>query len=81
MGAGMAELIRDFWQIILAVIGALAFAIRTEAKTAEHTRDLIRLQTQRDNDQAAHQRSRDETHGLLRDVNSKLDRLIERMIK
>lgn len=77
----MIETIREFWQIIATALGAAFFIVRMESRTAEHGRELARLQTQRDADQAAHQRSRDETHGLLRDVNSKLDRLIERMIK
>ncbi len=77
----MFETIREFWQVIAAALGAAFFIVRMESRTAEHGRELARLQTQRDADQSAHQRSRDETHGLLRDVNSKLDRLIERMIK
>jgi uncharacterized protein YukE len=75
------EAFQEYWQIISASIAALVFIVRMEGKTAEHTRELERLQVQRDADQAAHQRSRDETHGMLRDMNSKLDRLIERMMK
>jgi hypothetical protein len=77
----MTDAIKEFWQIIAAALGAAFFIVRMESRTAEHGRELARLQTQRDNDQAVHQRSRDETHGLLRDVNGKLDRLIERMMK
>ena len=77
----MFEVIRDYWHIIGAALAGSWFIVRTEDRTAENGREIARLQTQRDADQAAHQRSRDETHGLLRDVNGKLDRLIERMIK
>ena len=77
----MIDAIREFWQIIAAALAAAFFIVRMESRTAEHGRELARLQTQRDNDQDAHQRSRDETHGLLRDMNAKIDRLIERMIK
>lgn len=77
----MFEVIRDYWHIIGSALAGSWFIVRTEARTAENGREIQRLQTQRDADQAAHQRSRDETHGLLRDVNGKLDRLIERMIK
>jgi len=75
------EILLTYWQILLAFFISVVFIVRTESKTREHDRELSRLQTQRDADQAAHQRSRDETHGMLRDMNSKLDRLIERMMK
>lgn len=75
------EVILTYWQILLTFLAAIIFVVRTESRTREHDKDLTRLQVQRDNDQAAHQRSRDETHGMLRDMNSKLDRLIERMMK
>lgn len=75
------EVFLTYWQIVLTFFGAIVFVVRTESKTKEHDRELARLQLQRDADQASHQRSRDETHGVLRDMNSKLDRLIERMIK
>jgi len=75
------EIFLTYWQLFLGVFGAVVFVVRTEGKTREHDKELSRLQTQRDADQAAHQRSRDETHGMLRDMNSKLDRLIERMMK
>lgn len=75
------EIFLTYWQLFLGVFGAVVFVVRTEGKTREHDRELSRLQVQRDADQTAHQRSRDETHGMLRDMNSKLDRLIERMMK
>lgn len=75
------EIFLTYWQLFLGLFGAVVFVVRTEGKTKEHDRELARLQIQRDTDQTAHQRSRDETHGMLRDMNSKLDRLIERMMK
>ena len=75
------EVVLTYWQPFLALVAAIFFIVRLESKTSEHDKELARLQVQRDADQASHQRSRDETHGMLRDMNSKLDRLIERMMK
>lgn len=75
------NVVLEYWQVFLTLIGSIIFIVRTESKTSELAKETTRLQTQRDADQVAHQRSRDETHGMLRDMNSKLDRLIERMMK
>jgi len=77
----MPEIIRDYWHIIGAAIGAVIFVVRMEGRTSFHAVELERLQRQRDADQEAAQRSRDETHRMLHDMNAKLDRLIERQLK
>jgi len=77
----MTELIKDAWEIILAGLAVVVFIIRMEGRTSFHAVELERLQRQRDSDQAAHQRSRDETHRMLHDMDAKLDRLIERNLK
>ena len=77
----MGDLIRDFWHVILTGIAAIVFIIRMEGRTAFHGLEIDRLQRQRDSDQAAAQRSRDETHRMLHDMDAKLDRLIERNMK
>lgn len=77
----MAEIIKEYWGIILSAVAALVFIIRMEGRTAVHTVEIDRLQRQRDADMAAAQRSRDETHRMLHDMDAKLDRLIERNLK
>ena len=77
----MGDLIRDFWHVILTGIAAIVFIIRMEGRTSFHGLEIDRLQRQRDSDQAAAQRSRDETHRMLHDMDAKLDRLIERNMK
>jgi len=77
----MSDLIKEFWAIILAGVGVVVFIIRMEGRTAFHAIEIQRLQLQRDKDQDAAQRSRDETHRMLHDMDMKLDRLIERQIK
>jgi uncharacterized FlaG/YvyC family protein len=75
------NVVLEYWQVFLTLIGSIIFVVRTESKTSALEKEATRLQNQRDADQVAHQRSRDETHGMLRDMNSKLDRLVERMMK
>lgn len=77
----MAEIVKEYWGIILSAVAALVFIIRMEGRTAVHTVEIDRLQRQRDADMAAAQRSRDETHRMLHDMDAKLDRLIERNLK
>ena len=77
----MGDLIREFWAIIVGAVAIIVFVIRMEGKTSFHGIELERLQRQRDADMAAAQRSRDETHRMLHDMDAKLDRLIERQMK
>ncbi len=87
----METLIRDFWHVLLAIAGVIVFAIRHEGKTIFHGAEIKRLQDQRDDDlraakeqrdedQRAAMLSRGETHQMLRDIATKLDRLVERML-
>lgn len=77
----MGDLIKEFWAVILGAVGVIVFIIRMEQRTSFHGIELERLQRQRDADMAAAQRSRDETHRMLHDMDAKLDRLIERQMK
>ena len=77
----MADLLRDFWHVILSALVGLVFIIRLEGKTKTHDVEIKALKTQRDADQQEARRSREETHQMLRDMNAKLDRLIERNMK
>ena len=77
----MTDLIKEFWAIIIGGAAVIVFIIRQEGRTNSHATELGRLQRQRDADQLAAQRSRDETHRMLHDMDAKLDRLIERQMK
>jgi hypothetical protein len=77
----MNDLLKDYWHVVLSVLAAVVFVIRMEGRMSFHGIEIKRLQKQRDDDQNHHQRSRDELHTMLRDMDSKLDRLIERNLK
>lgn len=77
----MTDLIKDAWQFIVAGAAIIIFVIRMEGRANFHSIEIMRLQRQRDADQESALRSREETHSMLRDMNTKLDRLIERNLK
>ncbi len=87
----MPELLIEFWEVILLIGGALIYAIRQEGKLntlfmemdavkRQRDEDRAMYQKQREEDRAAAQKSRDEVHSTLKDVNDKLDRLVERLL-
>lgn len=77
----MTDLIKDAWEFILTGIAIIIFVIRMEGRANFHGIEITRLQRQRDMDQESAMKSREETHNMLRDMNAKLDRLIERNLK
>lgn len=81
MGERVTDIFKEYWHLVVAGIGIVVFIVRMEGRTNFHGVELDRLQRQRDADQAAAQRSRDETHRMLHDMDAKLDRLIERQMK
>lgn len=75
------DLFNQFWNMITAGILALVFVIRMEMAIRYHTKELERLERQRDKDVEDSRVSRNETHQMLRDMDTKLDRLIERNLR
>jgi hypothetical protein len=77
----MSDILKEWWHVIAAAVGAVVFIIRMEGRTGQHAIEIARLWKQRDEDQASAQRSRTETHEKLDEVSRKLDRVIERLMK
>jgi hypothetical protein len=77
----MNDILKEFWALIMLAASTLVYVIRAEGKQDFHEKEILRLQHQRDMDQQAAMRSREETHHMLRDMDIKLDRLIERNMK
>jgi hypothetical protein len=75
------EVIRDFWNMITAGVLALAFVIRMEMAIRYQSKELLRLERQQEKQEANSEKSRSETHDMLKDMNAKLDRLIERNLR
>lgn len=77
----MGDILRDWWHVITAAFGFVIFVIRMEGRTTLHAAEIARLWKQREEDLAAATRARLETHDKLDQMNSKLDRVIERLMK
>lgn len=58
----MPELLKDWWAIIMAVIGAVVWLIRLEARSLGNEKEIRRLWIQRKEDLASAEKSRKEDH-------------------
>lgn len=77
----MPELIQDFWQLLVFLVTSIVYVIRMEGKIGVLVNEIEMLKTRSSEDRNDAKVSRDEVHRMLKDVNDKLDRLIERQIK
>ena len=77
----MPELIKEFWEVLLVIGGAIIYAIRLEGKLNMFGVEIETLKKQRDEDRDTAVKSRDEVHRMLKDISDKLDRVIERSLK
>lgn len=74
----MPEAISEYWEFILLVGGWIIYVLRLEGKLNMFGIKIDIVERQQDRDREAAQKSRDETHRMLKDMSDKLDRLIER---
>lgn len=77
----MPELIQDFWQLLVFLVTSVVYVIRMEGKIGVLVNEIEMLKARSSEDRNDARVSRDEVHRMLKDVNDKLDRLIERQIK
>ena len=77
----MGEVLREWWHALVALTAIGVYLLRLEAKTLLQGAEISRLWRQRDEDQASARQSRVEVHEKLDEVNAKLDRLIERLMR
>lgn len=68
----MADLIREFWGIIIAAVGALTWLLRLENKIALNAAAILRLQQQRHEDLVAAREARAATNDGLREIRNEL---------
>ncbi|MDO5606015.1 MAG: hypothetical protein Q4G25_12725 [Paracoccus sp. (in: a-proteobacteria)] len=68
----MTDVIKEFWGMLLAGIGALSWLIRLEGRITMNASSIDRLEKQRHEDMLAARESRAATNDALRDVKSEL---------
>lgn len=85
----MEDLLAKWWAAILSAIGGLVWLVRLEARAAQNSRDLARLEErlrmQRSEDMAARQRDHeallkrlDETRDDIRDLRAEIKAAFQR---
>lgn len=74
----MAEVVREFWTIIAALVAYVVWLVRLEAKAGGNAQAILRLEKQIDQDRQSANASRAETNAMLSEVRTDIKRLLER---
>ncbi len=80
----MEDVIAQFWKLILAAIGAIAWLVRLEARANQNTRDLtrleLRIEKQRKEDLDARREDWGRMEKMMDEMRSDIKKLLERGI-
>ena len=80
----MEDVIAQFWKVILAAIGAIAWLVRLEARANQNTRDLtrleLRIEKQRKEDLEARREDWGRMEKMMDEMRSDIKKLLERGI-
>lgn len=71
----MSELIKEFWGIIMAAVGAAVWLIRLEGRVSMNAAVIQRMEKQRVSDLNEVSRRREETNKELRDLRSEIHKM------
>jgi len=78
------DVIAQFWKLILAAIGAIAWLVRLEARANQNTRDLtrleLRIEKQRKEDLDARREDWGRMEKMMDEMRSDIKKLLERGI-
>jgi cell division protein FtsL len=78
------DVIAQFWKVILAAIGAIAWLVRLEARANQNTRDLtrleLRIEKQRKEDLEARREDWGRMEKMMDEMRSDIKKLLERGI-
>ena len=74
----MGAILKDYWALVLAVIGFGAWVVRLEARSVRNEREIERLWTQRKEDLENAQHSRDAQSKKLDEIQQDIKKLLER---
>lgn len=78
----MEDVIAQFWKVILAAIGAIAWLVRLEARANQNTRDLtsleLRIEKQRKEDLEARKDDWGRMEKMIDEMRSDIKKLLER---
>lgn len=74
----MEDFLARWWSAVAAVIGAVVWAVRIEAKAMGNSRDIERLWAQRKEDLDAHKEARERTNAILTEIRSDIKTLMRK---
>jgi hypothetical protein len=77
----MTEIAREFWGIIAAVVAAIVWLVRLEARGVANAAEIRRLWSQRKEDMDAARQSRDRTDKRLDEIGADIKSLLREMRK
>jgi len=72
----MAEIIRDFWAVIAAVVAAVVWLVRLEARGISNAAEIRRLWAQRKEDLELQSKAREETNHMLSEIRADIKALL-----
>lgn len=75
------ELLRDYWEIIIAGVALVAWSIRLEAKANENSKEIRRIWVQRREDLDSARESREATNTMLAEVRNDIKTILSRLGK
>lgn len=73
------EVLKEFWQLIIAGVALVAWSIRVEQRTNENAREIRRLWAQRREDLESAKEARDVTNALLNELRQDVKTLLSRI--
>lgn len=74
--AQMAEIIRDFWAVIVGALGLVVWLVRLEARGISNAADVRRLWAQRKEDMEAQKEQRDVANKMLEEIRADVKNLL-----
>ncbi len=72
----MLDALKDWWGVVVAAVGAVAWLLRLESRGITNEREIRRLWAQRKEDLADAKESRDRTAEMLREIRGDIKTLL-----
>lgn len=72
----MADIIRDFWAVIVGVLAAVVWLVRLEARGISNAAEVRRLWAQRKEDMEVQKEQREEANKMLTEIRSDVKDLL-----
>lgn len=71
------DMIREWWSVIVALLAAVVWLFRLEARGLKNEREIKRLWDQRSEDLEQARQARDETNAMLKEMRADIKQLLQ----